>query len=158
MIARIYKTCGRCGNEQREESWIVDDGHGYGVCYDCADELQFKRAMKQLALKAVRCATCGQIKPINKYQPENHKVIAMATIRHSFTGYWEYHGKVQCQSCELLENQKLVAIEAEQFLKTRAIMSLVSGTKLRRKNLPEQLIQTKITQLKVSNLWQNPKI
>ena len=158
MVARIYKKCGRCGQEQDHEEYIVDDGHGYGICMPCADELQFKRELKKLALKAIRCATCGQMKTLDKYQPENHKIIAMATIRHSFTGYWEYHGKVECQTCELLANQKLQAIEAENFLKTRAVMSLVSGTALRKKHLPDELIKTKITQMKVSNLWQTPKI
>lgn len=150
--------CGRCGKKQPDEDHIVDDGHGFGICHDCDDELRFKRVQKRLALFAIRCSGCGIVKSLDKYQPENHPIIAMMTTRDSYSGYWEYHGSVECQTCELLANQKLIAIEAENKLKTRAIMSLVTHSVLRKINLPDELIKTKVVQMKASNLWQTPKI
>lgn len=155
MIARIYKKCGRCGQEQREESWIVDDGHGYGVCMECADELELKRNLRNMAYGFAKCDRCKKLKPKTAYSEEMQR--RMVWTKNYFTHAVSMPKGAWCQTCEVEVNQIVVAKDAEAKLKTRAVMSLVSGSRLRKKHLPDELIETKITQMKVLNLWQTPK-
>ncbi len=126
-VARQWKMCGRCGCEAEPEA-ILEDSGGRGVCEKCDSEIKLKRSLKPTALGYTKCKTCGEMSK-----------------------------RVYCRACEVRERQKHIADDASAKLKTRAVMSLVSRSALRKHHLPEILIETKTAEMKLRHLWQSPK-
>ena len=158
MVARIYRTCGRCDAKVRRQNDIVDDGHGRGVCCNCHWELMRKAQRRALRDKFLKCSECGKTKPRSAYSKTELKYAGTRRVVNGFTHEVQYLADVVCETCKTISTQVALASEAQHKLRTRAIMSLVSGSRLRKQHLPDELIETKITQMKVLNLWQTPKI
>ena len=157
MIARIYKQCGRCGISVNSEDEIHDDDHGRGVCKLCLKELEMKRDLRWLRHQMPKCARCGKIKQRDDFSKYELQRWDRREDRMVFGVRKTWTPEIVCFSCQTQEHQKEVAESCESDIRRRAVKWLKRGTKLTERNLPENLIQTKITQMKVSNLWQSPK-
>lgn len=154
-LARIYKTCNRCRCHTNE---IEDDGHGRGVCTKCHAELQMKKDMRVMSKNNPICAECGKAKPRFKFSEYwLEKWDSLRTDKMVFGKRLIYQPKILCQSCELKKRQQLTAKLAESELREKSIKWWKRGTKLTEKQLSEELIETKTTEMKVRNLWQSPQ-
>lgn len=151
LIARAYKRCDRCNAGVQSRDEILDCGHGRGVCVLCLRHLQLRRSLRILAHYYPKCFDCKKRAP-RKYFPE-----LVSRDCYPDSGLI---GLPLCQTCELRREHHAQAVAAERYLRQLAIKRLTWGTKgvLKEGNLPEELIQTQIAQLKLQNLWQSPKI
>jgi len=157
-VSRIYRVCDACKKEVRRESQLFNDGNYRLLCRSCLDAFEIRREIRQYANKCAydfaRCTRCNAVKPRTLF----HMPGRLGPAQHNGFTHRSTPPTGICETCWLLIQQAEIAEDAEERVRHSAILSLVSRSHLRRRHLPENLIKTKVAQLKTQNLWQSPKI